>query len=103
MEHRKRCSTERSVAYYQEREGKIKKAIQNAKRRKPVPPAPPTDPLPCPEPILEHVQRVVSLVEDRLVSRQEILEMLLRVLRQHSMVRRRRIDQAVDWLNAHPP
>jgi hypothetical protein len=29
--------------------------------------------------------------------------MLLRVLRQHSMVRRRRIDQAVDWWNQKPP
>ena len=95
------------MAYYQEPEGKIKKAIQNAKRRKPVPlappTAPPTDPLPCSEPVLEHVQRVVSLMEDRLVCRQEILTMLWRVLRQHRMARRRRIDQAVDWLNANPP
>jgi hypothetical protein len=101
--HRRRRSTQRSVAYYQEPEGKIKKAIQNAKRRKPVLPTPPSDPLPCPETILEHVQRVVSLIEDRLICRQEILAMLLRVLRQHSMARRRRIDQAVDWLNANPP
>lgn len=101
--HRKRRSTERSVAYYQEPEGKIKKAIQNAKRRQPVPPAPPPGPRPCPEPILEHVQRVVSLIEGRFITRPEILAMLLRVLRQHSMVRRRRIDQAVDWLNANPP
>ena len=34
--HCRRRSTERSVAYYQEPEGKIKKAIQNAKRRKPL-------------------------------------------------------------------
>jgi hypothetical protein len=101
--HRRRCSTQRSVAYYQEPEGKIKKAIQNAKRRKPVPPAPPADPLPCSELMIEHVQGVVSLMEDRLVCRQEILEMLWRVLRQHRMARRRRIDQAVDWLNANPP
>jgi hypothetical protein len=38
-----------------------------------------------------------------LVCRQEILAMLWRVLRQHRMARRRRIDQAVDWLNANPP
>lgn len=101
--HRKQRSTERSVAYYREPEGKIKKAIQNAKRRKPVPLAPPTAPLPCPAPVLEHVQRVVSLIEDRWVCRQEILTMLWRVLRQHRMARRRRIDQAVDWLNANPP
>ena len=101
--HRRRRSTERSVAYYQEPEGKVKKAIQNAKRRQPGPPTPPADPLPCPESIIEHVQGVVSLMEYRLVSRQEILTMLWRVLRQHRMARRRRIDQAVDWLNANPP
>jgi len=91
------------VAYYREPEGKIKKALQNAKRRMPVSPAPPPDPVPCPETILKHVQLVVSLIEGRPVSRQEILEMLARGLRQHSMVRRRRIDQALDWLKANPP
>ena len=100
--HRQRCSTERSMAYYREPEGKIKKALQNAKRRKQVP-EPSPDPPSFPEPVIKHVQMVVSLIEGRPVSRQEILEMLARVLRQHSMVRRRRIDQAVDWLKANPP
>ncbi len=97
--HRKHRSTQRSVAYYREPEGKIKKAIQNGKRRARAP----ADSLPCPGSTLEHVRIVVSLIEGRRVSRQEILEMLARVLRQHSMVRRRKIDQAVDWLNANPP
>lgn len=100
--HRKRSSTRRSVAYYQDLPGKAKKAHQNAKRRKPVP-EPPPDPPPFPEPVIKHVQRVVSLIEGQAVNRREIVEMLTRVLRQHSMVRRRRIDQAVDWLNANPP
>jgi hypothetical protein len=91
------------VAYYQDPPGKLKKAIQNAKRRKPVAPAPPSDPLPCSEPILKHVRTVVSLIEKRRVTRSEMVEMLFRVLRQHSMVRQRRVDQAVDWLNANPP
>ena len=106
--HRQRRSTERSVAYYRDGPGKIKKAIQNARRHQQVPapaiaPTPATDLLPCPEPILRHVRVAVSLIEGRPVARQEILEMLARVLRQHRMVRRRRIDQAVDWLNANPP
>jgi hypothetical protein len=106
--HRKRRSTERSVEYYRDSPGKIKKAIQNARRRKQVPvpviaPAPSTESLPCPEPVLEHVRMVVSLIEGRPVTPQEILEMLARILRQHRMVRRRKIDQAVDWLNANPP
>jgi hypothetical protein len=100
--HRKRCSTRRSVAYYQDLPGKIKKAIQNAKRRRQVPEPSPDRP-PFPESVIEHVQTVVSLIEGRPVSREAILELLARVLRQHSMVRRRRIDQTVDWLNANPP
>jgi hypothetical protein len=106
--HRKRCSTERSVAYYRDSPGKIKKAIQNARRRKRVPASeialpPSTDLLPCPEPVLEHLQVAVSLIEGRQVTGPEILAMLARVLRQHRMARRRRIDQAVDWLHANPP
>lgn len=101
--HRKCRSTQRSVAYYREPEGRIKKAIQNGKRRARAPALPPAPPRPCPAPAVEHVRMVVSLIEGRQVSSQEILEMLARVLRQHSMVRRRKIDQAVDWLNANPP
>ena len=100
--HRQRQSTRRSVAYYREPEGKIKKAIQNAKRRQPVP-VPALAPVPSPRPVVEHVRTVVSLIEGRRVSRPEILELLARVLRQHRMVRRRKIDQAVEWLNANPP
>jgi hypothetical protein len=31
------------------------------------------------------------------------LEMLERVLRQHTIGRRRKIDQTVAWINEHPP
>jgi hypothetical protein len=37
------------------------------------------------------------------VSLEEIWEMLRRVLRQRSIGRARKIDQAVAWLNANPP
>lgn len=102
QEHRRRESIQRSTDFYRGEHGRILKGYQNAKRRKPVP-GPCPDPPPFAEPILAHVQNVVSLIEGRQVARSEILEMLARVLRQHSMVRRRRIDQAVDWLNANPP
>ena len=95
--HRAEC------AYYQEPEGKIKKAIQK-QTPKPVPLAPPTarpPTTPCSEPVLEHVQRV-SLMEDRLSAARDFDDALAG-LRQHRMARRRRIDQAVDWLNANPP
>jgi hypothetical protein len=53
--------------------------------------------------LMEHVRVVVSLIEGRPVSLKEIWEMLVRVLRQHSMPRRRKIDHTVAWLNVHPP
>lgn len=101
--HRKRRSTERSVAYYREPEGKIKKALQNGKRRPRVSAVAEAAPRTYSERLVDHVRVVVSLIEGRRVSRAEIRQMLARVLRQHSMVRRRRIDQAVEWLNANPP
>jgi hypothetical protein len=55
------------------------------------------------EPEVEYVRMVVSLIEGQRVGRREVLEMLERVLRQHSMCRRTKIDQTVAWLNEHPP
>lgn len=60
-------------------------------------------PKPVDPQIIEHVRVVVSLIEGRQVSRKEIREMLARVLRQHSIGRRRKIDHAVEWLKANPP
>lgn len=107
--HRKRQSSRRSTAYYQDEPGKEKKRQQNAKRRQPSTPAaaatpPPAEaPLPCPAPMVEYVRRVTSLIERRAVGWAEVVEMLRRVLRQHSMVRTRRRDKIVAWLNEHPP
>jgi hypothetical protein len=42
--------------------------------------------------IVRYVQMVISLIEDRRVSEAEILRMLVRAVRQHSMARRRRRD-----------
>jgi hypothetical protein len=107
--HRRRQSNQRSAAYYQEESGKEKKRQQNAKRRKsspPIipPPAPPSEaPLPWPRPIVEYVRMATGLIEGRDVSLAEVLEMLRRVLRQHRMVRTRRIDQTIARLYEHPP
>jgi hypothetical protein len=46
---------------------------------------------------------VIGLMEGRPVSGEEIREMLERVLRQHSMVRRRPIDHIIEQLHEHPP
>jgi hypothetical protein len=107
--HRQRQSSHRSTAYYQDEPGKEKKRQQNAKRGHAgapavvLAPAPVSAPLPWPRPIVEYVRMVTSLIEGRAVSLAEVVEMLRRVLRQHSMARTRRIDKIVAWLNEHPP
>jgi hypothetical protein len=53
--------------------------------------------------LIEYVRRMVSLIEGRPVSLAEIWGMLARVLRQHMMVRRKKVDQVVAWLNKIPP
>jgi len=53
--------------------------------------------------IIEHVRMVVSLIEGRRVSLRAVLQLVAKNKRQHTMVRRSRIDQAVLWLNEHPP
>lgn len=106
--HRKRRSTERSVAFYRTPEGRVKKKIQNSKRRR-VESTPPVDKPAGKESLglsgetVSYLQMVVSLVEGRRVSRDEILEMMARVLRQHSIAHRSRRDYFVWYLNKHPP
>ncbi|TAJ98606.1 MAG: hypothetical protein EPO36_14415 [Chloroflexota bacterium] len=102
--HRKSQSTRRSVAYYQEPEGKVKKRAINARRRKT--PRGPAWVSPAPgwmRPILEYVCAMVGLIEGRKVRLWEVVGMLERSVRQHRMVRTRRIDQSVAWLNEQPP
>ena len=105
--HRKRRSTERSVAYYATAEGKAKKKMQNGKRAQAGvhaeanPPAPAA--LEFPTGIVGYAAMVASLIEGRRVSEAEILQVLLRAMRQHSMARRRRMDYLVAQLQQHGP
>jgi len=105
--HRKRRSTERSVAYYATAEGKAKKKMQNGKRAQGgvrVDANPPvTDAPEFPAGIVGYVVMVVSLIDGRRVSEAEILQMLMWAMRQHSMARRRRMDYVVAQLNKHGP
>ena len=103
--HRKQQSTRRSVAYYRDPQGRKKKSDLNQRRAKTTAPgpAPKLGSASWNEVMVEHVRMVSSLIEGRRVSREEILELLARVLRQHTMCRRRKIDQAVAWLKAQPP
>ena len=82
----------------------MKKRDLNARRRKTPRPRPPSTPTsPWRRPILEYVCVLVGLIEGRKVRLWEVVEMLERTLRQHRMVRLRRIDQGVAWLNERPP
>lgn len=102
--HRQRQSTQRSVAYYREPEGKIKKQALNARRRKtPEPPEPPRPVPPELRPFLQYVCLMVGLIEGRPVALGEVILMLERTVRQHRMVRTRRIDQSVARLHEKPP
>jgi len=111
--HRKQQSTRRSVAYYRDPEGKKKKSALNQRRAKLSAPGPKTagpgasvpknGSAQWNEAMVEHVRMVSSWIEGRWVSREEILTMLAKVLRQHTICRRRKIDQAVAWLKEHPP
>jgi hypothetical protein len=112
--HRRREWRRTSQEYYQGKEGKRKKSDHN-QRRKEKPVAPPvvaelpgtaapseswTEVAPM---LVEYVRRVVSAIEERRVSREEILAMLAKEKRQHSMVRRRRMDEIIRALHERPP
>ena len=130
--HRRQASTRRSVACNRTAEGKRKKSALNQKRRGPrlVPGALATLPevvvgpvalanlpqvagrqvselepevLTGDELMVEHVRMVGSLIEGRRVSRQEVLELLAKQMRQHTHCRRTQLDYTVAWLNQHPP
>jgi hypothetical protein len=105
--HRKQSSTARSAAYYQTPEGKAKKKLQNAKRRRGktrtkanplLREAVEFDPR-----MVGYVAMVASLIEGRRVGKPEMLQRLLRAMRQHSMARRRRMDYVVAQLEKHGP
>ena len=104
--HRRVASQQRSTAYYQSKEGKLKKKALNRQRSlvgQPLSSAPAKEPTALPRELVVHVQQVVSEIEGRPFSIPEILALLTRIVRQHRIVRRRRLDQVVAWLNEFPP
>lgn len=113
--HRKQASGQRSAAYYRGSEGQRKKSELNQRRpRQYCPPTPAPNPPPTRPPkkrrpprwnprMVEYVRMVASLIEGRRVSRSQVWRMLARKLRQHTLCRRRQIDQTVGWLHEEPP
>jgi hypothetical protein len=114
-EHRRRHSSKRSVEYYRTDEGKLKKKIQNGRRGKAETKAGIRDGTRCDNAdlvpdehrfdagMVHYLRMVTSLIEGRQVSRMEILAMLVRAVRQHSIARRRRIDYVLQYLNQRAP
>jgi hypothetical protein len=112
--HRKQASGQRSAAFYRQPEGKRKKSDLNQRRpRQYCPPKPVPNPPRARAPrrrrarwnplLIEYVRIVLSLIEGRRVSGGQVLRMLARNLRQHTMSRRRKRDQTVAWLREEPP
>ena len=112
--HRKRRSTERSVEYYGTEEGKTKKKIQNGTRKHGEARADQNRQLLSARQLeragvrldavmVGYVRMVTSLIEARRVSDGEIVEMLVRVMRQHSIARRRRMDYVLAYLKKNAP
>ena len=108
--HRKQSSTARSVAYYRNSVGKQKKRTQNNKRRNHPGRADPPRRVTIggegeerqqlqlqANPVLGYIGMVVSLIEGRRVSQEEIVEMLARAVRQHSISRRRRMEYLLSY------
>lgn len=78
---RRRKSMERSSAYYRTPEGKIKKQQQNARRggrEKAAPPEPDQS-------VIVYLKVVTSLIEGRPVAFSEVISLVQRILRQHSI------------------
>jgi hypothetical protein len=111
--HRKRCSTQRSVEYYGTEQGKTKKKIQNGKRsqgearadhnRLPSGRQLEREGVRLDAVIVGYVRMVTSLIEERRVSENEVVEMLVRAMRQHSIARRRRMDYVLAYLKKNGP
>jgi hypothetical protein len=112
--HRKRGSSKRSTEYYRTPEGKLKKKLQNGKRSKGETKAIADDrqqgekdlalvERKIGEPMLCYLRMVIGLIEGRRISAVEILDMLLKKLRQHRIIRRRKIEYILQCLNKRSP
>lgn len=128
--HRRQRSTQRSVAYYRTESGRREKKRLNGRRSGQASKTPPSKatspPKPPPEeasnkvelrvggvaltesdlrrsPMLPYVRMAAGLIEGARFSLAEIVELLCRSLRQHSIARRTRTNYVLHFLHQHPP
>ncbi|MFH0916622.1 MAG: hypothetical protein V1912_09280 [bacterium] len=95
------------MKYNQTEAGKMKKARLNARRRRAgdseVEPEEASEEIEFDPGIVTHIVMVTSLIEGFAVSRTQVIAMLRRTVRQHSIFRESRHDYLVRWLTEHPP
>jgi hypothetical protein len=107
--HRQKGAIKRSIEYYKSPEGKIKKQYLNARRNDPVAEGCQDEtPIDSCEAgvdpnIVLHIQLTTSLIEGRAVGLKEVIGMLERILRQHSIDKRKKVPYRGDRLHAKPP
>jgi hypothetical protein len=131
--HRKQRSNQRSTAFYQTAEGKLKKEIKNAKRKRkaargeqqsccPQEDKPQSSPdilrediqlvlgevvltpdIVKSSPMLPYLTTVIRLIDGRPLRQNDLVAHLVEVLRQHSMAYRTRTDYVLRFLHQHPP
>ncbi len=53
--------------------------------------------------MLSYVRMIVNLIDGLQLSREELLDVLCKRVRQHSMANRKRIDYVLRFLHQHPP
>ena len=120
--HRKEESKRRSKEYYQSDKGKKKKKALNERRHKQTSSdegsedsandksceeqeqsAQDGPDAACNSNTLSYLQMLISLVEGRLVGLDEVLQMLHKIVRQHSMFKRRRFVYTFTYPEQKPP
>ena len=111
----KHSSTQRSIEYYRTEQGKSKKRIQNNKRcktktaadigerREEIEKDSASNGRKLDAGIAIYLCMALSLIEGRRLKLDEILAMMARIMRQHSMERHRRIDYVIAHLMANDP
>jgi hypothetical protein len=101
--YRRRRSSERSTEYYKTEAGRVKKRIQNERRRKRRAEAAPGDAEQLTTPLMmAYLQMLLTIIERRRIGQEEIAQML-RGMRQHSIALREKIDYIDAWLKESSP
>jgi hypothetical protein len=120
--HRKDSSKKRSAEYYRSQEGKDKKKALNERRSRQTSSDTGSknpgneEPAKQQEQIIQdefdtvrdkstvsYIQMLISLIEGRKVCLEEIMEMLRKIVRQHSIDRKRRFVYAFTYPEQKPP